>query len=90
MHGKLNIRATGLDADLADHCDRCIPHRLVFAVGERLRGSNGDGIAGVNAHGIEVLNRADDDHVVGEIAHHFEFVFLPAENRFFNQNFVYR
>ena len=38
--------------------------RLVFAVGERLRRGDGDRVAGVHAHGIEVLDRADDDDVV--------------------------
>ena len=64
--------------------------RLVFAVGERLRRSDGDRVAGVRAHRIEVLDGADDDDVVGEIAHHLKLVLFPSEHRFFEQHFVDR
>jgi hypothetical protein len=43
---------------------RGVAHDLVLAVGERLRRRHGDRVAGVHAHGVEVLDRADDDHVV--------------------------
>jgi len=42
----------------------------------------------VYAHGIEVLDGADDDDVVGQIAHHLQLVFFPTQNRFFDQHFV--
>ena len=42
MHGELNVRAAGLDADFADHCNRRIAHRLVLAVGECLRRGDSD------------------------------------------------
>ena len=44
----------------------------------------------MHAHRIEVFDGADDDDVVGEIAHHFELEFLPAEHAFFDQHFVHR
>ncbi len=90
IDGELNVRSAGLDADLADDGDRGIAHRLVFAVGERLRRRDGDRVAGVRAHRIEVLDGADDDDVVGEIAHQLELVLFPAEHRFFEQHFVNR
>ena len=90
IDGELHIRSAGLHADLAHHGDRCVAHLLVLAIGERLRGRDGDGVAGMHAHGIEILNRADDDDVVGEVAHHLELVFLPAENALFNQALVDR
>ena len=34
----------------------------------------------------EILDRADDDHVVGEIAHQLELELLPAQHRFFDQH----
>src|SRR5208282_3346115 len=67
---ELDIRSTGLDADLADYGNRRIAHHLVLAVGERLRRGDGDGVAGMHAHGIEVFDRADDDDVVSRVAHH--------------------
>ena len=44
----------------------------------------------MNAHGIEILDRADDDDVVGYVAHHLHFVLFPSEYRFFQQHFVHR
>ena len=46
-----------------------------------------DRIAGVHAHRIDVLDRADDDAVVVLVAHHLHLEFLPAEHRFFDQHF---
>src|SRR5215469_4062427 len=45
--------------------------------------------ASLHAHGVEVLDRTDDDDVVGQIAHELELVFLPAKHGFLEQNFVY-
>ena len=42
------------------------------------------------AHRVKVLDRTDDHDVVSQVAHHFQFEFLPTENRFFDQNFVNR
>ena len=55
-----------------------------------MRGSYGDGIAGVDAHRIEVLDGTHDDGVVGQIAHHFQLKFFPAEDALFDQYFVNR
>ena len=90
MNSELNIRSAGLDANFANHRNRGIAHGLIFAVGKRLRRGDGDGIAGMHAHGIEVLDRADDDDVIFQIAHHLELIFLPPQNRFFDQRFVHR
>ncbi|MCY1484599.1 hypothetical protein D9M68_182070 [compost metagenome] len=87
VDGKLHVRAAGLDADLAQHRDRGVAHDLVFLVGQRQRRRNGDRITGVHAHRVDVLDRADDDAVVRRVADHFHLVFLPAENRFFDQHF---
>src|SRR6266550_6855599 len=44
----------------------------------------------MNAHRVKVLNRADDDDVVAQVAHDFEFVFLPTQNGLFDQGFMNR
>ena len=90
IDGELHVGAAGFHADFADDGRGGIAHALVFLVGERLRGSDGDGIAGVNAHGIEIFDGADDDEVVAVIAHDFEFVFFPAEDGFFDERFMDR
>ncbi len=40
----------------------------------------------MNPDGVEVLDRTDDNHVVGVIAHEFELVFLPTEDRLLQQH----
>jgi hypothetical protein len=64
IDGELDVGAAGVDADLAQHGQRGVAHDLVFLVGQRLRRRDGDGVAGVHAHGIEVFDGADDDAVV--------------------------
>ena len=39
----------------------------------------------MHAHGIEILDRTDDDDVVLPVADHFEFVLFPAQERLFDQ-----
>ena len=90
IDGELHVGAAGIDADLAQAAQGAVAHHLVFAVGEGLRRRDGDGIAGVHAHRVEVLDGADDDAVVGEVAHHLELEFLPAERALFDQDFVHR
>ncbi len=90
IDGELHVRAAGIDADLAQTCERAIAHHLIFAIGQRLRGRDGDRIAGVHAHGIEILDGADDDRVVRLVAHHFQLEFFPAEHALFDQDFVHR
>ena len=89
VDAELDVRAAGLDAHGADHGEALVAHDLKFLVGQRLDGRDGDGVAGVDAHGIEVLDGADDDAVVGLVAHDFHLVFLPAEQRFLDEDFVH-
>ncbi len=42
----------------------------------------------MHAHGVEVLDRADDDAVVLAVAHHLHLVFFPADQRFLDQQFT--
>ena len=42
----------------------------------------------MNAHGVDVFDRADDDAIVRFVANHFHLIFFPAENAFFNQHFA--
>ncbi len=88
VDGELDVGAAGLDADFADDGDRRVAHLLVLAVGQGLGRGDGDRVAGVHAHGVEVLDRADDDDVVVAVAHHLEFEFLPAEQAAFEHDLV--
>ena len=62
---ELDVRAAGLDAHRADHGGRRVAQRLELAVRQRHRRRHADRVAGVHAHRVEVLDRADDHHVVG-------------------------
>jgi hypothetical protein len=53
---------------------------------ERLRGRDCDRIASVHAHGIQVLDGADDDDVVVQVTHHLQLVLLPSQQRLLDQN----
>ena len=87
---ELHVGAAGIDADLAQARDRGVAHPLVFLVGQRQRRGDGDGIAGVHAHRIDVLDGADDDAVVRAVADHLHLEFLPAEHAFLDQHLVGR
>ena len=88
--GELDVAAARLDADLADDADGGVPHRLVLAIGERLGGGHRDGVAGVHAHRIDVLDAADDDHVVRAVPHDLELELLPAEDALFDEDLAHR
>src|SRR5437868_8968238 len=88
IYRKLNIRSAGLDPDLADHGNCRIAHVLILAIRESLGGSDGNRVSGVHAHGIEVLDRADDDDVTFHITHHLKLVLFPTQHRLFDQHFV--
>ena len=47
-------------------------------------------VAGVHAHRIDVLDRADDDAVVRLVADDLHLVFLPAEHAFVDQDLARR
>ena len=85
---ELDVGAAGLDADPADDAAPEIAHPLILAIGQRQRRRDGDAVAGVHAHRIDVLDRADHDKVVGLVAHHLELEFLPADHRLFEQDLV--
>ena len=85
---ELHIGAASVHANLSQHCERRVAHDLVFLVGQRLGRCNGDGVAGVHSHRVEVLDRADDDAVVGLVTHNFHLVLFPPQERFFNQQLV--
>ena len=83
---ELDVAATGIDADLAQHGDAEVTHALVLPVGERHGRSDGDRVAGVHTHRVEVLDRAHHHNVVVAVAHQLELEFLPAVDGFLDQH----
>ncbi len=87
---ELHVGAAGLDADLAQHRERGVAHGLIFLIGQGQRRGDGNRIAGVHAHRVDVFDRADDDAIVRLVADNLHFEFLPAEHAFLDQNLVRR
>ncbi len=86
IHRPLHVGAAGFHADFAQYGDRGRAHDLVFFVGQRQRGGYGDRIAGMDAHRVDVFNGADDDGVIGGVAHHLHLIFFPAEQGFIDED----
>ena len=86
IDGELDVAAARVDADGADDVDADVAKLLVLAVGEGERGGDRDRVARVHADGVDVLDRADDDRVVGGVAHELELVLLPPEDRLLEQH----
>src|SRR5699024_5469068 len=85
VDSELDVAATGLHADLAKNGDALVAHELELAVRQGHGRGDGDGVAGVDAQGVDVLDGCDDDYVVLRIAHQLELEFLPAEDGLLDQ-----
>ena len=90
VHGKLHVGAAGLDADLLQNGERGHTHALILKVGKRLRRRHGDGVAGMHAHGVEILDGAYDDAVAGVVAHDLHLVLFPTLDGLLDQHLMGR
>lgn len=82
---ELHIGAAGIDADLPQHGDRGVAHELVFLIRQGLGRGHRDGIAGMDPHGVQILDGADNDAVVLGVPHHLHLVLLPPQHRLLDQ-----
>ena len=89
MQRKLHIAAT-FDAEGVDDVQRSGAQHLVFLVSEGDGWCDDDGVAGMNADGVEVFHGADGDGVALGVADDFEFNLFPAADAFFNEDLVDR
>src|SRR5690606_9788368 len=78
------------DPDLAQDGDRSVAHDLVFLVGQRQGGGDGDGIACVYAHWIDILDGTDDYGIIGPVAHDFHLELFPPQQRFIYEDLRHR
>jgi hypothetical protein len=78
VHRELDVRAARRDPDRPRGRERGVAEALVEGVGQRLLRRDRPRVAGVDAHRVEVLDRAHDDGVPARVAHHLELVLLPA------------
>ena len=87
---ELNIAAAGLDADLAQHRQRGVAHDLIFFVGQGQGGGDRDRVAGVDAHWVDVFDRADDDAIIRLVADDLHLELFPAEHALLDEDLVGR
>ncbi len=74
------------DAQMPDGTDRDRAQQLVLRIVERLGRRDDDRIAGVYAHGIEILHVAHRHAVVAGIPHHFVLDFFPPLEGFLHEH----
>ena len=86
MARELDVRTARLDAHRADHRGGRVAKLLVGLVGERHLRRDRDRVAGVDAHRVEVLDRADDHDVVCAVADHLELELVPAADRLLDEH----
>ena len=87
---ELDVRAAGLDPDGAHDGERRVAQLLVGLVREGHLRRDRDRVAGVHAHRVEVLDRADDDRVVVPVSHDLELELVPAEQRLLDEHLADR
>ena len=87
--GKLNICASN---DLNRFYDAVSlflkPFLHFFRYGQH--GSGTEGIAGVHAHGVNIFDKADSDHIVVRIPDDLQFQLFPPQDRLLNKHLSYK
>ena len=78
--------AAAFHAQRGDDVKRGSAQHLIFPVGKRDAGRDDYAVAGVYAHGVEVLHRADGYDVAGVVAHDLELYLFPARDAFFDEH----
>ncbi|GIX61719.1 uncharacterized protein BcabD6B2_11540 [Babesia caballi] len=77
VHGELHV-ALADDAEVANDLEGDLAVLVELHVGQGLGGSDDDGVAGVDAEGVEVLHAGRGDAVVVVVADDLKLNFLPA------------
>ena len=85
---KLNVGAAAGNAYTLENGDGVVTEVLELFISKGLSWSNGNGVSCVNAHGIEVLNGADNNTVTCGIAHDLHLNLFPALNGLLYQHLV--
>src|SRR5207244_11736289 len=78
----LDVRSAALHAYCPHYGGRRVAELLIRVVRDRHLRCDRHGVPGVDAHRIDVLDRADDHDVVLPVAHDLELELVPAADRF--------
>ena len=82
----MHVGAAGRNADAVEDLARHVAQPLNLFVGQGLSRRDGDAVAGVHAHRVQILNRADDDEIAFGIPHQLQLIFFPAEQALIDQH----
>ena len=74
------------DPQVGDDVQRRLAEHLELLVRQGLGGGHHDGVAGVDAHRVQVLHRADGDHIAHAVPHGLKLDLLPAEDGLLHQD----
>ena len=85
--GKLDVGAAD-DADGLHDGVGLAFQPVLNLLGNGQHGGAAEGVAGVDAHGVDIFNEADGDFLALGVADYLHLQLLPADDRFFNQNLV--
>ena len=81
---KLDV-AAAFDFQRTDNFQRTVPKHLIFPVGQGLGRAHHNGVAGVDAHRIQIFHITNGDGGIIAVPHHFVFDFLVATDALFNE-----
>ena len=85
VQGQLAV-APAHDAKVRDDIQGGGAEHLELLVRQGLGGSHHDGVAGMDAHGVQVLHGAHGDDVAHGVSHGLKFDLFPAEDGLFDQD----
>ena len=63
---------------------------MILFVGQREGRGDGNAVAGMYAHRVEILDRADDDDIIFEVAHYFELELFPSDDGLLDEHLADR
>ena len=86
----MHVSAAGRDADAVKDLPRHVAQPLNLLVGQGLRRRDGDAVAGVHTHRVQILNRADDDKIAFGVPHQLQLIFFPTEQAPVDQHLAQR
>ena len=86
---KLHV-AAAFNLERTDDFQCAVTKHMIFFVAKRLRWANYNGIACMDADGVEIFHITNGDGCVVRITHNFVFNFFITLDTLFNQNLAYR
>ena len=87
--GKLYVGAAD-DADVLYNLVGLLLKALLHLLGDGQHRCGTEGITGMHAHGVDVLDEADGNHVAGAVADNLQLQLFPSEDGLFYENLMHK